>query len=277
MNESTQPKAKKSLGQHFLRHESICNRIASLLLPKDTDNVIEIGPGPGALTRAIEAQPHARLVLLEKDSHWAAERQRLGAARTQAVLTDALRFDWSRITPDNPWKIIGNLPYNVASPMMWDLFSRATGLVRAAFMVQKEVGQRLAAGPGNGHYGALSVWVQSFARPRMEFIVGPGAFSPPPKVDSAVLSFEPLPLDQRPERPDLLALVIKVCFQQRRKQLGSIARRCPLAPWLSAAIEQAGITPTLRPEQLTVADFQHISRFGASLLDNPLKNWLPDR
>lgn len=277
MNESTQPKAKKSLGQHFLRHESICNRIASLLLPKDTDNVIEIGPGPGALTSAIEARPHARLVLLEKDSHWAAERQRLGAARTQAVLTDALRFDWSRITPDNPWKIIGNLPYNVASPMMWDLFSRATGLVRAAFMVQKEVGQRLAAGPGNGHYGALSVWVQSFARPRMEFIVGPGAFSPPPKVDSAVLSFEPLPLDQRPERPDLLALVIKVCFQQRRKQLGSIARRCPLAPWLSAAIEQAGITPTLRPEQLSVADFQHISRFGASLLDNPLKNWLPDR
>ena len=74
------------------------------------------------------------------------------------------------------------------------------------------------------------------------------------------------------ERPELLALVIKICFQQRRKQLGSIARRCPPAPWLSAAIEQAGITPTLRPEQLTVADFQHISRFGASLLDNPLKN-----
>ena len=240
MNENTQPKAKKSLGQHFLRHESICKRIASLLLPRDTDNVIEIGPGPGALTRALEAQPHARLVLLEKDSHWAAERQRLGAARTQAVLTDALRFDWSRITPADPWKIIGNLPYNVASPMMWDLFSRATGLVRAVFMVQKEV--------------------------------GPGAFSPPPRVDSAVLSFEPLPLDQRPERPELLALVIKICFQQRRKQLGSIARRCPPAPWLSAAIEQAGITPTLRPEQLTVADFQHISRFGASLLDNPLKN-----
>ena len=145
MNENTQPKAKKSLGQHFLRHESICKRIASLLLPRDTDNVIEIGPGPGA-------------------------------------------------------------------------------------------------------------------------------FSPPPRVDSAVLSFEPLPLDQRPERPELLALVIKICFQQRRKQLGSIARRCPPAPWLSAAIEQAGITPTLRPEQLTVADFQHISRFGASLLDNPLKN-----
>ena len=262
----------KGFGQNFIINPGIPTKIVDASGVDKRYGVIEIGPGPGALTRAIEAQPHARLVLLEKDSHWAAERQRLGAARTQAVLTDALRFDWSRITPDNPWKIIGNLPYNVASPMMWDLFSRATGLVRAAFMVQKEVGQRLAAGPGNGHYGALSVWVQSFARPRMEFIVGPGAFSPPPKVDSAVLSFEPLPPDQRPERPDLLALVIKVCFQQRRKQLGSIARRCPLAPWLSAAIEQAGITPTLRPEQLTVADFQHISRFGASLLDNPLKN-----
>ena len=262
----------KGFGQNFIINPGLPLKIVDASGVDRRYGVIEIGPGPGALTRAIEAQPHARLVLLEKDSHWAAERQRLGAARTQAVLTDALRFDWSRITPDNPWKIIGNLPYNVASPMMWDLFSRATGLVRAAFMVQKEVGQRLAAGPGNGHYGALSVWVQSFARPRMEFIVGPGAFSPPPKVDSAVLSFEPLPLDQRPERPDLLALVIKVCFQQRRKQLGSIARRCPLAPWLSAAIEQAGITPTLRPEQLTVADFQHISRFGASLLDNPLKN-----
>ena len=250
MNESTQPKAKKSLGQHFLRHESICNRIASLLLPKDTDNVIEIGPGPGALTRAIEAQPHARLVLLEKDSHWAAERQRLGAARTQAVLTDALRFDWSRITPDNPWKIIGNLPYNVASPMMWDLFSRATGLVRAAFMVQKEVGQRLAAGPGNGHYGALSVWVQSFARPRMEFIVGPGAFSPPPKVDSAIVRMIPR---EMPEKCSLQALekVVTQAFSQRRKML-----RNNLAPLFSETeLEKLNIDPTKRPEDLNVEQF----------------------
>ena len=237
-----QPRAKKSLGQHFLKREDICRRIATLLLPKPEDMVLEIGPGPGALTRAIEEQPHARLLLLEKDRHWAAERQRLGEARTQAVLTDALRFDWRRITPDKPWKVIGNLPYNVASPLIWDIVSRATGWQRAAFMVQKEVGQRLAAQPNTNHYGALSVWVQSYARPRMEFIVGPGAFSPPPKVDSAVLSFDPLPPERRPAHPEVLARLLRVCFQQRRNSL--------------AAFSGAAVSPGLRPRWKKLASTQ---------------------
>ena len=265
-------KARKRFGQNFLHDRHWIERIVRGIDPKPGDALIEIGPGQAALTREVIAcAGHEAAVEIDRDLAQFL-REQFSPEELTLIEADALKLDWTTVLEGRRLRIIGNLPYNVASPMMWDLFSRATGLVRAAFMVQKEVGQRLAAGPGNGHYGALSVWVQSFARPRMEFIVGPGAFSPPPKVDSAVLSFEPLPLDQRPERPDLLALVIKVCFQQRRKQLGSIARRCPLAPWLSAAIEQAGITPTLRPEQLTVADFQHISRFGASLLDNPLKN-----
>ena len=262
-----QPRAKKSLGQHFLKREDICRRIAMLLLPKPEDMVLEIGPGPGALTRAIEEQPHSRLLLLEKDRHWAAERQRLGEARTQAVLTDALRFDWRRITPEKPWKIIGNLPYNVASPLIWDIVSRATGWQRAAFMVQKEVGQRLAAQPNTNHYGALSVWVQSYARPRMEFIVGPGAFSPPPKVDSAVLSFDPLPPERRPAHPKVLARLLRVCFQQRRKQLGGVFRRSG-QPGLEAALEKTGIDPSLRPEALANKDFQALAAFWAEQLDN---------
>lgn len=262
-----QPRAKKSLGQHFLKREDICRRIAMLLLPKPDDMVLEIGPGPGALTRAIEEQPHAHLLLLEKDNHWAAERQRLGEARTQAVLTDALRFDWRRITPQTPWKIIGNLPYNVASPLIWDIVSRATGWKRAAFMVQKEVGQRLAAQPNTNHYGALSVWVQSYARPRMEFIVGPGAFSPPPKVDSAVLSFDPLPPESRPAHPDVLSKLLRVCFQQRRKQLGGVFRRSGL-PGLEAALEKTGLDPSLRPEALANKDFQALAAFWAEQLDN---------
>ena len=261
------PRAKKSLGQHFLKREDICRRIAALLLPQPDDMIVEIGPGPGALTRAIEELPHARLLLLEKDRHWAAERQRLGTERTQAVLTDALKFDWKRITTAQPWKIIGNLPYNVASPLIWDIVSLATGWKRAAFMVQKEVGQRLAAQPGTGHYGALSVWVQSFARPRMEFIVGPGAFSPPPKVDSAVLSFEPLSVERRPEHPKVLARLLRVCFQQRRKQLGGVFRRSG-QPGLETALEMAKIDPSLRPEALSNDDFQRLTAFWAGLLDN---------
>lgn len=263
------PRAKKSLGQHFLRREEICARIAALLLPQAEDCVLEIGPGPGALTRALEAVPHTRLLLLEKDRHWAAQRQEQAGPRTQAVLTDALRFDWRRISPQRPWKVIGNLPYNVASPLIWDIVSRARGLTRAVFMVQKEVGQRLAADPGNGHYGALSVWVQSHARPRLEFVVGPGAFTPPPKVDSAVLSFEPLPSAQRPKQPEALARLLRICFQQRRKQLGGIFRRAGL-PVLEAALEEAGLAPTLRPEALSPDSFQHLAAFWVTNLDKSL-------
>ncbi|MGE4311682.1 16S rRNA (adenine(1518)-N(6)/adenine(1519)-N(6))-dimethyltransferase RsmA [Desulfovibrio sp.] len=261
------PRAKKSLGQHFLRREDICHRIAALIAPCTHDRIVEIGPGPGALTRAIEAAPHARLLLIEKDRHWAAERQRLGGANTQAVLADALRFDWRRISPQEPWKVIGNLPYNVASPLIWDIVSLSEGWQMAAFMVQKEVGQRLAAQPDTGHYGALSVWVQSYARPRMEFVVGPGAFSPPPKVDSAVLSFTPLPLSERPAHPALLSRLLRICFQQRRKQLGGIFRRAA-QPGLEDAFKSTQIAPDLRPEVLSHHDFQRISAFWASQLDN---------
>lgn len=260
------PRAKKSLGQHFLRREDICARIAGLLMPGPEDRILEIGPGPGALTRALEAVPHSRLLLLEKDRHWAAERGRLAAPSTQAVLMDALCFDWRRIQPEQPWKIIGNLPYNVASPLIWDIVSRAAGLARAVFMVQKEVGQRLAAAPGNGHYGALSVWVQSHARPHLEFVVGPGAFKPPPKVDSAVLSFDPLPSAQRPAHPEALSRLLRICFQQRRKQLGGIFRRANLPP-LETGLKEMGLDPSLRPESLSIRDFRRLASFLAPNLD----------
>lgn len=251
------PRAKKSLGQHFLRNESVCRRIAALLDPQPGDNVLEIGPGPGALTRALEAQPHARLLLLEKDRHWAAKRQREAAPKTQAVLMDALRFDWRRLPPEERWKIAGNLPYNVASPLIWDIVSQSAAS-RCVFMVQKEVGQRLCAAPGSRQYGALSVWVQAYARPRLEFTLGPGAFSPPPKVDSAVLSFTPLPAEGRPRHPAALERLLRVCFQQRRKQLGGIFARAGLAR-LAAELPQLGLSPQLRPEALSVADFLRLS------------------
>lgn len=146
-NRNQAPRAKKSLGQHFLRREEICDHIAALLLPQAEDRVLEIGPGPGALTRALEAAPHACLLLLEKDRHWAAERQRQAAPAHpgRADRRPALRL--AAHQSEHPWKVIGNLPYNVASPLIWDIVSRAEGLKRAVFMVQKEVGQRLAAAP----------------------------------------------------------------------------------------------------------------------------------
>jgi 16S rRNA (adenine1518-N6/adenine1519-N6)-dimethyltransferase len=250
------PKAKKSLGQHFLRRRSTAERIVQLLEIGQQDRVLEIGPGPGALSGLLSAAKPACLLLVEKDGYWAAERQKAGDG--QVVLMDALRFAWSRITPERPWKIIGNLPYNIASPLLWDIASQATGLQRAVCMVQKEVALRIVAPPATKTYGALSVWLQSFLRPQLAFAVGAGAFTPPPKVDSAVVAFMPLPLAQRVQHPELLASLLKICFQNRRKQLQSIFRMHAKEHALSV-LRELDIDPQHRPEHLAPKLFQKLS------------------
>ncbi len=250
------PAPKKSLGQHFLRRPDICRRIAGLLDLREGDQVLEIGPGPGALTFVLEEMPHQRLLLLEKDDHWAGVHAGRGSAGTEVRCMDALAFPWEDL--DGDWKICGNLPYNVASPLIWDISSRARALTRAAFMVQKEVGLRLAARPGGRDYGALSVWVQAWLEPRLAFTVGPGAFSPPPKVDSAVLSFSPKPAEDLPRNPRAFADLVRLCFQQRRKQLGGLLRRAGRMDVLDR-MEEMGIAMTARPEELTVRQFLALS------------------
>ncbi len=255
----TQPRAKKSLGQHFLKDKNISQKIVHLLKIEPEDNIIEIGPGPGALTQIIEQHTFNKLILIEKDNHWAMERGKEGGSNTQAVIMDALNMTWENITPENPWKIISNLPYNVGSPIMWDIFEKATGLVRAVFMVQKEVALRLVAQPDNKDYGALSVWTQSFVQPAWGFVVGPKSFAPPPKVDSAVVSFTPLPATARPANPQELSRLIKMCFQNRRKQLGTIFKQNKALEYLDA-LEKLNLKATLRPENLTPKEFCNLAQ-----------------
>lgn len=249
------PRAKKSLGQHFLHDMRVCKKIIDLLECETADKIVEIGPGPGALTHFLELAPHEQLLLLEKDQYWASVRQREGEARTHTINMDALTFDWARLDPLHRWKIAGNLPYNVASPLIWDIVSRAH-FSRAVFMVQKEVGQRLSAKHATKAYGALSVWVQSYTCPKLQFCVGPGAFNPPPAVDSAVLSFEPKA--DIPEHPEALAKLIHICFQQRRKQLAGILRKAAIVN-ASAALERCDISHTARPEELTPNQFRDLA------------------
>jgi 16S rRNA (adenine1518-N6/adenine1519-N6)-dimethyltransferase len=170
-------------------------------------------------------------------------------------LADALTMPWARFVA--PWKIIGNLPYNVASPLIWDILSLTPGLIRAVFMVQKEVALRLVAPPGCGAYGALSVWVQSFAAPRLEFNVPPQVFRPAPKVHSAVVSFAPLPLSERPADANALSSLLKLCFQKRRKQLGGILRSQP--GWQPDEAEEIGVKQSSRPEELSPRQFQTLA------------------
>ena len=198
---------KKSLGQHFLRDEGACRRIVDLARVEAGDQVLEIGPGRGALTRFLRPLPWSRLILVEKDNALAAEHAARPLPGLQVVHGDALAFDWTSLA--GGWKIVGNLPYNVASPLMWDIVSRVPELRRAVFMIQKEVADRILAEPGGRAYGALSAWMRSFVAPARGFTLGPAAFSPPPKVDSAVVTLTPLPPEQRPNGPMLWPFLSK--------------------------------------------------------------------
>lgn len=253
------PLPKKSLGQHFLVNQDLCRRIVELVNPDPMDKIIEIGPGPGALSRLLEASPHKLLLYLEKDDHWARERAAQSNSNSCTCLMDALSFNWA--TLDGDWKIMGNLPYNVASPLIWDIVSQTPQLQRAVFMTQLEVAQRIAALPSTPQYGALSVWVQSYTLPAIEIRIAPGSFRPPPKVYSAVLSFNPLA--QKPEHPFQLRQLLHLCFQNRRKQLGGIFKKNGME-FLLSGLEDMRLDQRSRPENLNPEHFCQLADLLAS-------------
>lgn len=251
------PFAKRSLGQNFLQDENIARKIVSALDLHENDTVLEIGPGRGALTRWLEDSPAYKVIALEMDKDLA-QHLEMVHPRVEIVVTDALRYAWETLAGTQSLKYIGNLPYNIASPLLWELVSRSPHYQRAVFMVQHEVGLRLTACPGNKNYGALSVWIQSFAQVRYLFRVPPQVFRPRPKVDSAVLCFEPLAETMRPASPALLAKLLHICFQKRRKQLRNILR-----DWWSERVEANAAEFTsfaeARPEELSPEEFQRLA------------------
>ncbi len=249
--------AKKSLGQNFLIDENICRKIAAALDIAPADNVLEIGPGRGALTRPL-SDKGALVYALEKDKDLCfslkAEMPELNI-----VCADALDWDWSRLNRLNRLRITGNLPYNIASRLLWDMAGQMLNFNKAVFMVQKEVGQRIAADPGSKTYGALSVWIQSFWIPKILFMVSPKVFRPRPKIESAVLGFKLINTEKKFFSNEQLARTIRILFQKRRKQIGTILK----SYWnneIISFLESRGIDPRSRPEDLSPADFQGLSR-----------------
>ncbi|OGR35339.1 MAG: ribosomal RNA small subunit methyltransferase A [Desulfovibrionales bacterium GWA2_65_9] len=248
--------AKRSLGQNFLNDANIARKIVDSLDIRPGDNVLEIGPGRGALTKHILERQPGRLMVLEKDDD-------LGQALTalnpsiELVSGDALAFPWQTLESDAGWKIVGNLPYNIASPLIWDIVSQVK-FAAAVFMVQLEVGQRLRAPSGGKDYGALSVWVQSHARVELLFKVPPQVFQPQPKVTSAVMRFILLPQPPEPNAAKALAATLRMCFQQRRKQLSTILKSKGIVGGEDVLLG-LGIQPAQRPETLEPERFQALS------------------
>jgi 16S rRNA (adenine1518-N6/adenine1519-N6)-dimethyltransferase len=250
---------RKRFGQNFLHDPAVIARTVAAINPSPGDCLLEIGPGQGALTGALLAHlPHLHVVELDRDLA-AALRAGPLAQRLTVHEMDALRFDLATLDRD-PVRVVGNLPYNISSPLLFHMLSQVARIQDMHFMLQKEVVARMAAAPGGRIYGRLSVMVQAQCEVELLFTVGPGAFRPAPKVDSAVVRLRPR--SRQPSASLLSALdrLTARAFGQRRKTLRN-ALRGMLQP---AQLEALGVDPGQRAETLDVGTFVAMARAVAA-------------
>ena len=254
---------RKRFGQHFLHDPAIIARIVAAIQPQASGTIVEIGPGHGAITLPL-LRVAGRLQVIELDRDLIAPLR--DECREAGELTihnaDALRVDFCQLAgEESPLRVVGNLPYNISTPLLFHLLSQARCIRDMHFMLQKEVVDRLAAAPGNGQYGRLSVMIQYRCRVTRLFTIGPGAFQPPPRVESAFVRLEPyreFPVEIHDEA--VLAAVVRQAFAQRRKTLRNALR----GMFEEQAIRALGIDPTLRAEMLGIREFAALANHAAS-------------
>lgn len=245
--------AKKSLGQNFLLDINLTRRIARAAGPLDSGTVIEVGPGPGGLTRALLIEGTAELVAIERDARAAAALAPLVAAadgRLRLIEADALEVGLATLGTA-PRRVVANLPYNVATRLLLGWLETPAAFDSLTLMFQKEVADRLLAAPGSDAYGRLSVLVQWLCTVRKVTELPPSAFTPPPKVWSSVVRIEPRAEPSHPADRRALERITEAAFGQRRKML----RQSLKGLGGDTLLEAAGIVPTDRPERLTIAEF----------------------
>ena len=241
--------ARKRFGQHFLADPQVLDAIVDLVDPRPRQALVEIGPGLGALTWPLLQRCQA-LTVIELDRDLAARLRGHGDGLT-VIEADALTVDFAALAQQKgqPLRLVGNLPYNISTPILFHLLGAAAQVHDQHFMLQKEVARRMAAAPGGKDYGRLSVMLQWRYRIDELLAVPPQAFDPPPKVDSAVVRMRPLPLAAG-QPPALLAELVTVAFSQRRKLL-----RHTLGRWLDARGFSGSFDLQRRAEEVPVAEF----------------------
>jgi 16S rRNA (adenine1518-N6/adenine1519-N6)-dimethyltransferase len=252
--------ARKRFGQNFLHDHGVIARIVRSINPKPEETLVEIGPGLGALTELLLQAGGGQLNVVELD------RDLVPILRTKFFNypglriheADALRFDFSRLAePGKPLRIVGNLPYNISTPLMFQLLRHASLIKDMHFMLQKEVVDRLAAGPGDSAYGRLGIMMQYHCAVAPLFVVGPGAFQPAPKVDSAIVRLVPHATPPYPvEDMDLLERVVREAFNMRRKTLRNALGNLITDP---ALWERMAVDSSKRPENLSLEDYVRIT------------------
>jgi 16S rRNA (adenine1518-N6/adenine1519-N6)-dimethyltransferase len=254
---------RRALGQHFLRDAGIARSIVDLLAPTPADLVVEIGPGQGALTAELSRRA-GRVVALEVD-RGLSERLRVALPAVEVLDVDARAWDWCSLARPAGGRalVVGNLPYSVGTNILVALARAPQAIDRIVVMLQREVAERVAAAPGGKTYGSLSVHVQLRWRVELAMRVPPGAFRPPPKVESAVLRLTPLPappVELADERR--FEAVVRAAFAQRRKTLANALAKGLGLPVGAAreAAASAGVDPGRRAETLDIREFAEVAR-----------------
>ncbi|MCG2635440.1 MAG: 16S rRNA (adenine(1518)-N(6)/adenine(1519)-N(6))-dimethyltransferase RsmA [Gammaproteobacteria bacterium] len=257
-------RARKRFGQNFLHDQGVIQSIIGALAPRDDEVVVEIGPGLGALTEPLLARS-GRLIAVELDRDLAADlRQRFGDQGLTLVEADALTVDFASMKqPGRGLRLIGNLPYNISTPLLFHLFTQLDAIDEMLFMLQLEVVERMVADPGRRTYGRLSVMVQYHCGVEQVMRVAPDSFRPAPKVESAVVRLRPLRDHKIKVRDEsCFAEVVRRAFAQRRKMLRKLFPELSAADWTGLDID-----PTARPETISVAGFAALSDFLAAPAD----------
>lgn len=264
----TQARARKALGQHFLHDPDILRRAALAAGPVAGRTVIEVGPGPGGLTRALLREGAGKLIAVEADPRFASALEDWPEAKTGQLIVhqrDARKVNWPELIAaangEAPAMIIANLPYNVGTPLLVDWLKAGDWRGEMALMFQKEVAERIVAGPSTQHYGRLAVLAHAATNPHIAFTLPPGAFKPPPKVESAVAVLVPLQPEQRFGDLASLEKVAAAAFGQRRKMLRASLKPLAKTKGLDAIdwLDACGIDPTARAETLTQDEFRALA------------------
>ncbi len=247
---------RKRFGQNFLHDQGVLQKIDQAIRPKAGEQIVEIGPGLGALSQFL-IDGCGQIDAVEIDRDLIEPLKNRFGEKISIHNVDALKFDFCALAPtDKKLRVIGNLPYNISTPLMFRLFAQKECIKDMHFMLQQEVVERLVAAPGTKNYGRLSIMAQYYCQTESLFHVPPGAFNPPPKVHSAIIRLTP---HSRPqvEVKDLQQFegVIRQAFSQRRKTIRNTLKKFITAEQLT----ELGIDPTIRPEQLNIEQFAKIS------------------
>ncbi|MCH9644207.1 MAG: 16S rRNA (adenine(1518)-N(6)/adenine(1519)-N(6))-dimethyltransferase RsmA [Gammaproteobacteria bacterium] len=253
---SSPHRPRKRFGQHFLSDEFILQQMAKAIHPKPDQFLVEIGPGQGALTQHLVDQV-AQLDAIEIDRDlvaWLTEHYK-NKSQFHCHQHDVLKFDFHSLKQQQKLRVIGNLPYNISSPLLFKLFDSIDLIEDMFFLLQQEVVDRLVATVGSANYNRLSVMSQYFCKATQLFEVKPTAFTPPPKVNSAFIRLQPVTRDIIANDFKKFSDLVRQAFCYRRKMIGNCLKKMLSQEQLTSL----GIDPSLRPQELTVEDYIHLS------------------